>query len=108
MSGSKRSTFKAGELLIAILAGAVISGASVIAYINSGQEMPIAANIVVSMFALAAMPGYIVSAYITNNVHAANLILAGGINFILYGGLSLWLLSRRRRRRSVARPDGDR
>src|ERR1700722_149737 len=101
MSGNKRSTFKAGELLIAILAGAVISGASVIAYINSGQEMPIAANIVVSMFALAAMPGYIVSAYITNNVHAANLILAGSINFILYAGLSLWLLSRRRR--SVAR-----
>ena len=102
MRGSKQSKFQARPLLLAILTGAVIAVASAVAYSNSGQQMPVVANIAVSTISLAVFPGYILSAYISNNIHDANLILAGFINFILYGGLSLWLLTWRDRRRSVS------
>ena len=104
MSASKRSTFQANRLLLAMLIGAVISGASAVAYVNSEREMPAIANVAVSTIALAVFPGYMLSAYISNNIHDANLILAGFINFILYGSLSLWLLTWRSRRKSAARP----
>jgi high-affinity Fe2+/Pb2+ permease len=104
MSASKQSKFRARPLLLSILTGAVIAVASAVAYSNSGQQMPVVANIAVSTISLAVFPGYILSAYISNNIHDANLILAGFINFILYGGLSLWLLTWRDRRRSVSQP----
>jgi hypothetical protein len=66
--------------------------------------MPAIANIAVSTIALAVFPGYILCAYISNNIHDANLILAGVINFFLYGSLTLWLLTWRSRRKLVARP----
>jgi hypothetical protein len=50
--------------------------------------MPVIANIAVSTISLAALPGYILSAYLSNNIHDANLILAGIINFFLYGSLT--------------------
>jgi hypothetical protein len=90
-----------------MLAGAVISGASAVAYVNSERQMPVIANIAVSTISLAVFPGYILSAYISNNIHDANLILAGIINFLLYGSLSLGLLTWRNRRRLAARPGVD-
>lgn len=66
--------------------------------------MPVVANIIVATASLAGLPGYILTAYITNNIHNANLILAGVINFFLYGGLTLWLLTWRRRKKLAARP----
>lgn len=104
MSASKRSTFHTRRLLLATLAGAVISGTSAVAYVNSEREMPVIANIAVSTISLAVFPGYVLSAYISNNIHNANLILAGVINFILYSSLSLCLLSWRSRRRVVTDP----
>jgi hypothetical protein len=105
---AKRSTFQVHRLLLAMLAGAVISGASAVAYVNSERQMPVVANITVSTISLAVLPGYILSAYISNNIHDANLILAAVINFLLYGSLSLWLLTWRSRRKSAARPGVDR
>ncbi len=105
MSTSKRSAFQTHPLLLAILAGALISGASSVAYMNSGRDMPVIINFAVSTISLAVFPGYILSAYISNNIHDANLILAGFINFSLYGSLSLWLLTWRSRRRAVAHPE---
>ena len=87
-----------------MLSGAMISGASVISYVNSGRNMPLVANIAVSAISLAVFPGYILSAYLSNNIHDANLILAGIINLLLYSGLSLWLISRRSRKRSATKP----
>jgi hypothetical protein len=107
MNASKRSTFPTHRLLMAMLVGAVISGASAVAYINSERQMPVIANIAVSTISLAVFPGYILSAYISNNIHGANLILAGVINFLLYGSLSLWLLTWRSRRKLAARPGVD-
>ncbi len=104
MSASKRSTSQTHRLLLAMFTGAMVSGASAAAYVNSERQMPALANIAVSTISLAVFPGYILSAYISNNIHDANLILAGFINFILYGSLSLWLLTWRNRKRSVARP----
>ncbi len=101
MSKEKVSMIRSRQVLPAILAGAAISLSSAIAYANSGEEMPAIAGAGVGMIAVAVFPGYIVSAYITNNIHDANLILAGFINFILYGSLSLWLLSWRSRKRSA-------
>ncbi len=92
---------------MAILAGAIVSIASSIAYINSERQMPTIANFAVSTLSLAVFPGYTLSAYISNNVHDANLILAGVINFLIYGSLSLWLLSWRSRKKSAARPRND-
>ena len=104
MSVTTRSTFQVQRLLLAVLLGAVLSGASAVAYVNSERDMPAIANVAVSTIALAVFPGYILSAYISNNIHDANLILAGVINFFLYGGLTLWLLTWRSRRKLVARP----
>jgi hypothetical protein len=87
-----------------MLVGTVASGASAAAYVNSERTMPVVANIAVSTISLPVFPGYILSAYISNNIHDANLILAGFINFILYGGLSLWLLTWRNRKRSAGGP----
>lgn len=98
MSESKRSTSQTHRLLLAMLAEAVASAA---AYVNSERQMPFLANIAVSTISLAVFPGYILSAHISNNIHDANLILAGFVNFILYGGVSLWLLTWRNRRRPV-------
>jgi carbon starvation protein CstA len=90
-------------LLLSLVVGAVIAVVSVIAFSNSEQELPFAVSIVVSTISLAALPGYILSAYVSNNVHDANLILAGAMNFILYSGLLLLLLSWRSRRRADRR-----
>jgi hypothetical protein len=95
------------QLLLSLLVGAVIAAASVIAFSNSEREMPSSASIVVSTISLAAIPGYILSALISNNIHDANLILAGVMNFILYSSLSLWLLAWRSRGQRVARPEVD-
>lgn len=105
MSATNRYTFQVHRMLLAMLTGAVLSGASAVAYVNSEQDMPAIANIAVSTISLAAFPGYILSAYASNNIHNANLILAGIINFLLYGGLTLWLLTWRSRRKLVARPE---
>jgi hypothetical protein len=104
MSKSERSSFDARQLLLSVLVGAVISVASVIAYTNSERDMPFLANFVISTVSLAAIPGYILSAYISGNIHNANLIIAGTINFIIYSGLVLWLINRRSRKRRFARP----
>jgi hypothetical protein len=104
MNASKRSTSQTHRLLLAMLAGAVISGASAVAYINSERQMPVLANIAVSTVSLAVLPGYILSASISNNIHNANLVLAGIINFLLYSSLSLWLNTWRNRRKLAARP----
>jgi high-affinity Fe2+/Pb2+ permease len=107
MSENKQSTFQARLLLLATLTGAVISIVSAVAYPHSGQEMPVVANIIVATASLAVLPGYILSAYISNNIHDANLILAGVINFLLYSGLTLWLLTWRSRRKSGGWPRSD-
>src|SRR5580704_6587638 len=104
-SSRKQSIFQPRPLIQATFAGALISVVSAVAYPHSGQEMPIVANIIVATASLAVLPGYILSAYISNNIHNANLILAGVINFFLYGGLSLWLLTWRSRRRSAAQSE---
>ena len=96
MSTSKQPTSQTHRLLMAMLVGAVLSGASATAYVNSERQMPVLANIAVSIISLAVFPGYILSAYISNNIHDANLILAGSINFILYSSLSLWLFTWRK------------
>jgi hypothetical protein len=44
---------------------------------------------------------YVLSATISGNIHDANLILAGLINFILYSGIVLWLIIRRSRKRRI-------
>jgi hypothetical protein len=74
--------------------------------------MPSFLSVLLSAIAVAALPGYIVSAYITN-IHNANLVLAGAVNLLLYGSLFLWLASwrdRRKHRRShsgAANPASD-
>jgi hypothetical protein len=103
MSAIERPSFQARRLLLATLAGAAVSGASTIAYVNSEQQVHVLANIAIGTIAMFIFPGYLVSAYITN-IHDANLILAGVVNFILYGGLSLWLLTWRSKRKLAARP----
>jgi hypothetical protein len=105
MSDKTRFAFEARQLLLSVVVGAVISCASVIAYINSERDMPFLANIVISTVSLLAIPGYTLSAYISGNIHNANLILAGTINFILYSGLVLCLIIRRSRKRRFARPE---
>ena len=102
MSGSKQSAIQTRDVLPAVLVGAVLSVASAIAYSNSGQSVSSATQIIISAIALPIVPGYVLSAYISGNIHDANLILAGVINFILYGGLTLWLLTWRSRRKLVA------
>jgi hypothetical protein len=87
------------QLLLSLLVGALIAGASVIAYINSEREMPYAAYIAVSILALFVFPGYILSAYISNNAHDANLILAALINWDLYGAVILWVVVRKKPQR---------
>ena len=100
MTATREPHFPVRRLLLAVLIGAVIATASVIAFSNSEREMPPTISIVVSTISLAVFPGYILIAYISNNIHDANLTLAGVLNFILYGSLSLWLLSWRGRRRA--------
>jgi hypothetical protein len=97
MSGSKRSVTPR-QLLLSLLVGALIAAASSIAYVNSGQEMPFVANIAVSMIALAVFPGYILSAYLTNNIHDASLIIAAFINCALYSAVCLYLMVLKNRR----------
>jgi hypothetical protein len=87
------------RLLLSLLIGALIATASVIAFSNSEQGLPLWASIIVSTISLAVFPGYILSAYISNNIHNANPILAGTLNFLLYSSLSLGLLSWRTRRK---------
>lgn len=99
MTTTQEPSVRARLVLLSLLIGAVIAAASIIAYSNSEREMPPSASFVVSTISLAAMPGYILSALILNNIHDANLILAGVINLILYSSLALWLLFWRRRRR---------
>lgn len=101
MSGNRRLNVQVRQMLLSVFVGAVRSCTSTIAYSNSGQNIPFMANTIVSAIALPVIPGYVLSAYILNNIHDANLILAGAINFFLYGGLSLWLISWRSRRRSA-------
>jgi hypothetical protein len=108
MSETKRSALQTHQLLLSMLIGIFVSGASVIAYINSEREMPFAANLVVSTVSLAVFPGYIVTATLSNNIHNANLLIAGAINFVLYSGLSLWLITWRSRRKLAARTGVDR
>jgi hypothetical protein len=98
---SKRSRFQTKQMLLSVCIGAVLSCASAIAYSNSGQQKTFLANVVISAIALPVIPGYISSAYILHNIHNANLVLAGAINFILYTGLSLWFLARRNRKRLI-------
>jgi hypothetical protein len=106
MSGSERSALKMRQVLPSILMGAVASCASAIAYSNSAREMPLVANVTVSTICLPVIPGYILSAYISNNFHDANLILAGNINFGIYSSLLLWLTTRRRRKQHKKRESG--
>jgi hypothetical protein len=97
MSESKPSVFQSRLLILSILIGAVISGAGVIAFINSGRDLSFVANIVVSTISLAALPGYILTALITGNIHDANLVLAAFINCILYSAVTLHLMIRKNR-----------
>ena len=99
MTTTQEPSVRARLVLLSLLIGAVIAAASVIAYSNYEREMPPSASFVVSTISWAVMPGYILSALILNNIHDANLVLAGVINLILYSSLALWLLSWRRKRR---------
>jgi hypothetical protein len=108
MSDNRQPKLRIRQMFIAIFVGAAIACASAIAYSNSEQNIPFVPNMVVSAIALPVVPGYVLSAYIFHNIHDANLIFAGTINFFLYGGLSLWLMFRRGRRRSAEEPDIDR
>jgi hypothetical protein len=103
MTTTQEPFFRARRVLLSLLIGAVIAAGSVIAYSNSERDMPSFASIIVSTISLLALPGYILSALISGNIHDANLILAGVMNLILYSGLSLWLLSWRGRRRAAGR-----
>jgi hypothetical protein len=100
MTVTKEPLIRTRGLLLSLLVGAGIAVASVVAFSNSEQEMPFSASAVVSTISLAALPGYILSAYVSNNIHDANLILAGVMNFILYSSLLLLLLFWRGRRRA--------
>jgi uncharacterized membrane protein YfcA len=84
-----------------MLLGALLAGSSVAAYINSERELPQVSRIAVGLIALPVIPGYILSAYISGNIHDAGLILATLLNFILYGLLTMWFLTRRSRRLSA-------
>lgn len=103
MTEIKEPLIRVRRLPLSLLVGAGIAVASVVAFSNSEQEMPFLASIVVSTISLAVLPVYILSAYISSNIHDANLILAGVMNFILYSSLLLLLLSWRDRR-SAGRP----
>jgi hypothetical protein len=105
--GNRRSAIQTRDMLLSMLIGAVLSCASAVAYSNSGQNVPFVAQIVISAIALPVIPGYVLSAYISNNIHDANLFLAGVINFLLYGSLSLWLFTWRSRRRLAAQSNID-
>jgi hypothetical protein len=94
--------FQTRHLLLASLGGALIAAASGIAYINSELAVSPIIGFVISTISLASIPGYILCALLTNNIHDANLLLAGVMNFVLYGSLLLWLLSLRSRRKRVA------
>jgi len=99
MSRGQKSEFQWRLLLPSILVGALISVASAIAFINSARELPFIANIVVSTISLAALPGYILTALITGNIHDANLVLAALINCVLYSTVTLRLMIRKNRKR---------
>jgi hypothetical protein len=77
----------------------LIAGASVIAYINSERDVPFAAAIALSILTAFVFPGYILGAYISNNIHNANLILAALINWVLYSAIILWVVVRKSRKR---------
>jgi hypothetical protein len=102
MNGSMRLFFQARHLLLSSLVGALIAAASSIAYVNSERTLPSIIGIVISTVSLAFIPGYILCALLTNNIHDANVLLAAVMNFVLYSGLLLWILSLRSRRRRSA------
>jgi hypothetical protein len=98
-----RPALQTRQLLLALLVSALIAGASASAYINSELEMPFAAYTVVSTLTLFVFPGYILSAYISNNIHNANLILAAFINWVLYSAVILGLVVRKNRKGKIGR-----
>jgi hypothetical protein len=98
MKESKSSNLQVRQLLLSTVVGAMISSASTIAFMNSERKMWMIANIAVSTVSLAVIPGYILSAYFSGNIHNANLILAGAVNFIIYSSLVLLLIVRRSRK----------
>ncbi len=81
------------RLLLSSLGGALIALASGFAFVNSEQAWPPVIGFVISSISLASIPGYILCALLTDNIHDANLLLAGVLNFLLYGSLLLWALS---------------
>jgi amino acid transporter len=93
------SAFQTRQLLWSLLVGGLIAGASVIAYINSERDVPFAATIALSILTAFVFPGYTLSAYISNNIHNANLILAALINWVLYSAIILWVVVRKSRKR---------
>lgn len=60
--------------------------------------MPMIPKIAVSSISLAVIPGYILIAFISGNIHDANLLFAGAVNFIIYSSFVLWLVIRRNRK----------
>jgi hypothetical protein len=99
MEGTKRLSLQARHVLQSSLAGTLIAVAGSIAYVNSERALPSIIGIVISTISLAFIPGYILCALLTNNIHDANVLFAAAINFLLYSGLLLWLLSMRTRRK---------